>query len=368
MADRRRGLGPGGPSARERSADLFLDEVRHLVVSSFRSFFENEVPPERVRKADETAGFDRALWDELAGLGGCRVCLPEAAGGAGGDLLDAVLVAIEAGRRLAPVPYAEAVSALRLGHALGFAPDDLPGGPDAVSIVVAPEWAGGESVTVLSPAGAVAASAIVITGDRASLVALDDAVQREPVANLGNLPMARLAFSRLRPVATAPADPQALRDWRADRRLLYASLLVGAGQQAFDLAHEHVRQRVQFDRPIGSFQAIQHRLADRVTALEGAELLVVRGASHDPGDHVERTYLSAVALAATREAGELAAKEAVQLFGGYGVSLEYDIHLYLRFVKATGVVSGDPHAVADALPASARDETRTAHETGEWSS
>lgn len=126
---------------------------------------------------------------------------------------------------------------------------------------------------------------------------------------------------------------------------------MGAGRQALALTLEHLQTRHQFGRPIGSFQAIQHRMVDRLTAVDAAELLVLRAASYDAEQDADQLrYYSALALLQSAEAAELAAKEGLQFFGGYGFTLEYDIHLFLRFAKALSILAKDPDLVDDSLP------------------
>jgi acyl-CoA dehydrogenase len=203
-------------------------------------------------------------------------------------------------------------------------------------------------------AGGVAAWLAVDLGSWLALVFLDgDRVARSPLSNLGRFPMAGIDFHGA-PVAGLWACSEGeRRRILAEARVLNAAELIGAGRQALELARGHVGDRRQFGRPIGSFQAIQHRLADRHTALEAAELLTLRAASHAEDDDDAATdrfvFASAVALLRAADAAELAAKEALQFFGGYGFTLEYDVHLYLRFAKTLAVLARDPGLADDAL-------------------
>ena len=201
-------------------------------------------------------------------------------------------------------------------------------------------------------AGATAAWLVVDLGPQVALVNLDgDGVARRPSPNLGCFPMAEIHFDDA-PVAGLWLCTEDDRyRTTAEARVLNGAELTGAGRQALELARDHVLNRRQFDRPIGAFQAIQHRLADRHTALEAAELLMLRAASHGGDDDSGPfRFASAVALLRAVEAAELAAKEALQFFGGYGFTLEYDVHLYLRYAKTLGVLARDPALVDDALP------------------
>jgi alkylation response protein AidB-like acyl-CoA dehydrogenase len=332
--------------------DLELTDDQQLVVDTFAAFFAKESSVEAVRAADAIGGHDATLWARFCALGGPLLSLPESAGGGGGTLLDATLVALEAGRRLAPISY---VAARTLWRASGATLDGL-GLADA-PWAWAPSWAGplgGQAVSGhlrWTRAGATARWLVADIGAELALFDLDGAgVARTPLPNLARFPMAGIRLAATVPAGRWPLSGEARQAATAEARVLTAAELVGAGRQALSLARDHVLERRQFDRPIASFQAIQHRLADRHTALDAAELLVLRAASC-AGSAEDLRFFSAVALLRAMEAGELAAKEALQFFGGYGFTLEYDVHLYLRYAKALAVLARDPDVVNDALPA-----------------
>lgn len=333
--------------------DLDLEDYQDLTVKTFRDFFAKQATSQDVRNAEDT-GHDPGLWKRFSDLGGLTLSLAEPVGG-GGNLLDAALVGVESGRRVAPLPYAEAVVGLRL---LSLAGVELPAGvavDDVVIASVAEPGAvrEGSSLTAVLPwarGGAVAALAVVVVGDEVVLVDLRGGeVLREHLPNLGRLSLARVTLTGAPVLWSGGAADQLARRACYELRLLHASELVGAGRQALALAMEHLVTRRQFGRPIGSFQAIQHRMVDRLTAVDAAELLLLRAASYE-SDLDRLGYFSAVALEQSSQAAELAAKEGLQFFGGYGFTLEYDIHLYLRFAKALAVLARDPRVSEDALP------------------
>ena len=343
--------------------DLEPTDDQRLTTETFRAFFGKESSTDRVRAADRTGGHDADLWARFSALGGPLLSLPEAAGGGGGTLLDAALVGLEAGRRLAPIAYADAVVAARTLVRVGGGPwAKLPVGESPLAW--APDWAGdvtaadGRLYGTLrwTRAGATASWLAVEFGSGLALVELDaDGVVRRARPNLGCFPLAEIHFDGARANGLWSFSGGERDRARAEARVLSAAELTGTGRHALELARRHVLERRQFDRPIGSFQAIQHRLADRHTALDAAELLVLRAASYgaygdaDDGSDLFR-FSSAVALLRAADAAELAAKEALQFFGGYGFTLEYDVHLYLRFAKTLAVMARDPALVDDALP------------------
>lgn len=322
------------------SMESQFSESELMVVTAFADFFQKEVPMTRVRNAALKMGFDRVLWEAFVALGGDRV----ATGEGGGTVLDAVLIGVEAGRRLAPIPYPDVVAAIRLADAAGIDLDDV-----VVPVVVddrVPDTHG-----TLTAAGAAADGVILLTDDRAHLIPLERADNRRtPQPNLGALPMACVRVRPDEAISSTRLSPRFADVWRDDLRLLRAALLVGAGEQALEITLEHLRVREQFGKKIGSFQAIQHRLASCATGLRAARLLVLRGASYTSTEQ-DRAYHVAVALVCAGDAAELTAREGMQFFGGYGYSIEYDIHLYLRTIKAWRVLS-HPGGLHDATPAS----------------
>jgi hypothetical protein len=212
------------------------------------------------------------------------------------------------------------------------------------------------------PFGAVAAAVLYLDGDAVRMNSGPPGARGD---NIGALPTAVRAVSAADVVlgggaAAAVAGKRAIAAWR----LLVAAQLLGAGRRSLDLAVGYVRERHQFGRPIGSFQAVAHRLADLATELAGAELLIHATAVEtgplteaDPGALLLRAD-RAVSFAAA--AAERAATESLHFHGGYGFTLEHDIQLYLRYIKAWTLQVGGRAAaltrVADAQwPASRGD-------------
>jgi Acyl-CoA dehydrogenase, C-terminal domain len=121
-------------------------------------------------------------------------------------------------------------------------------------------------------------------------------------------------------------------------RLLDAARLVGAGQELLRLGRDYAMERHAFGRPIGSFQAVAHRLVDSAVALDGAELVARKAAyfasSDRGGDGAPQAYLARTARALAVDAARLAATNVHQVMGGYGFTLEYDCQLYSRRIRS----------------------------------
>jgi hypothetical protein len=201
-------------------------------------------------------------------------------------------------------------------------------------------------VARLVPAGAVADVVVALDGDE--LVATRSSVgPGSPLAvppNLGSSPIAdrRLDEGERTVLATGAAaraaHDHAVAVWQA----LLSAALVGLASTALDMGVAYVKQRRAFGVLIGWFQAVQHRLADVATQVDGARLLAYEAAwAFDQGLATARA-LASMAFLYSSEASFTAARESLQFHGGYGYTLEYDIQLYFRRAKAWPLAYGDP--------------------------
>ena len=143
-------------------------------------------------------------------------------------------------------------------------------------------------------------------------------------------------------LATGQRALEAHRSAVAHWELLTAVALVGLGARALELGREYVLERRAFGVLIGSFQTIQHRLADNVTGLEGARLLAYEAAWAQDVGEAGAGELASMAFLFAGETAYKAAADSLQFHGGYGYTLEYDIQLFLRRAKAWVLIAGDP--------------------------
>jgi alkylation response protein AidB-like acyl-CoA dehydrogenase len=137
-----------------------------------------------------------------------------------------------------------------------------------------------------------------------------------------------------------PFDPERLRAWRDRAHVCIAAEMVGVARRIFDMALQYAKERKQFDVPIGSFQAIQHKLADMSLALERATAAVYYAAMTVDADDPDRTRAGHVAKAAAGEAARRILKDGIQIHGGIGYTWEHDLHLYLRRATADEYLLG----------------------------
>jgi alkylation response protein AidB-like acyl-CoA dehydrogenase len=321
-----------------------LTEDQEILRSTFARFLDENSSTARVRAA-LPSGFDSALWRGLGELGAFGIRVPESAGGLGLGLLDAALLLEEAGRTLASGPLAETIVTARLlGQLGGDAAAELLG-----------RVLSGESVATLAfhditgtprqwvAGGAVAEAVVVRSGNDVVLVKLiAGTVKTDP--NLASTPVAEIDLGKqphtvLGSGAQALATfAQAIEEWK----LLISAALSGLGREAIKLAAAYASQRKQFGQFIGAFQAISHPLADRLGDVDGGRLLVWKAIRNIADVSPEAAATISLATWWSCDAAGKAVAQALHTFGGYGLTTEYDIHLYNLRAKAWPLVYGDP--------------------------
>lgn len=297
---------------------------RDLLRRTVRTLVARHATPEAVRHAMVSdRGYDEALWSLLCEqIGAAALIVPEEFGGAGGELADAAAVLEELGRALVPSPL---IGTTLTEFALLAA--------DSTDSTAIGNLASGASVGAL-----VLDHDHVIHGDAADVVVAvaDGRIERwsqvsaEPVVPLD--PTRRLARLRPRCRTTIGRDP-GLADTAA---ILMAVEQIGAAARCLDLTVEYTKQRVQFGRPIGSFQALKHRMADLYVAVQTSRA-VVADAVNQPGP----TAAALARLVAT-ETFCTVAGEAIQLHGGIAITWEHDMHLYFKRAYSSAVLLDTP--------------------------
>ncbi len=338
--------------------DLGLSNEQEQLQSAYRGLFDRECTTEVVRASEQT-GFSPQLWARLGELGGVDMALPESAGGAGGLFLDGVLVSELVGASVAPVPLAEAVAAARLLAALDTTPargllaEVLA---SAAPVTLAPRPAVDGTLGWV-PAGLVAEVVLARDGDR--IIAQRGDTPTPFPDNLGALPVAdRRVTDDAVELARGPEAVAAFADAVLEWHGLVAAQAVGAGKRAVEIGVSYTTERYAFGVPIASFQSIAHRLADAVTALDGAQLLTRKAAWAIDGRTDRWRPLVQMALVAADDAAQRAVDGVLHFHGGYGFMLEYDIQLYFRRIKAWSLQVGDRgkelESVADLLWGPAR--------------
>ena len=316
--------------------DFELSDDQAALQGELRRFLADRVTPEARRAIAELPGaVDRDLWRELAGLGVFTLTLNEADGGVGLGLADATLVFEELGRALVPGP----VIGTFLGAGLG-----LPGA------------ATGEAVVGLVPAGAPAfvehrdaLDALIVVGDEGVTVTgrpVDGRPQARPLD-----PLTPVAVVDALPAGEVRGDAAEAGRLRTAAALLAGALQVGLADAAVALATAYARERTQFGRPIGAFQAVKHLLADAQVGVELARAAVQSaGVLLDDADPAAHRAVDGARIVASR-AADRATRACIQVHGGMGFTWELDAHLYLKRALVLDVGVGSPEEAAGALAA-----------------
>jgi 3-oxochol-4-en-24-oyl-CoA dehydrogenase len=318
-----------------------LTEDQQMMREMFARFLDEHSSMARVRAA-LPSGFDAALWKGLAEQGALSIRVPEEAGGLGMGLIEACLLMEEAGRTLVSGPLAEALVAARLGTTLGgdvWPWSDVLEGKRVVTlalhdIAVQPkQWVAG---------GLVANAAIARRGGEVVLVKVTEGAAKAE-ENLASTPMAELDLEATVLSTDVAAFEAGIEEWK----LLISSGLAGLAKESLKLAAAYASERKQFGQFIGQFQGISHPLADLVCEADGGKFLVYKAIRDIADGHKEAAATISIAAWWNAIASARCVAQALHTFGGYGLTTEYDIHLFNLRAKAWPLMLGDPAALLE---------------------
>jgi alkylation response protein AidB-like acyl-CoA dehydrogenase len=333
--------------------EFAFTEEQGMIAETVCGFFAENATSERTRAAMAGEGIDRALWSAFATeLGLAGLALPEEHGGSGLGMVEFALVAEAAGAQVAALPL--------LGHAM-LAQAIAKGGSDAQKAEWLPRLAMGELVSTAGwggsvkagegrlsgtlqflPHGAVADILLVLADDNAWLVDL----RGEGVSVTGHVTM-----DQTRPLATVVLDgavAEALEDGAAATGaalaagwICLAAEALGGAQATLDRTVAYSKERVQFGRQIGSFQAYKHRLADMMIEIEQARSAVYWAACAVDEGSEEATLALHSAKSFCADTYHMCAGNMIQLHGGIGFTWEHDAHLFFKRARSILSMLGD---------------------------
>ncbi len=362
---------------------LYLTEDQTMLRDTAKPFLADAAPVKHLRTLRDTndaTGFSRELWKQFAEMGFTGIMIPEAHGGLGLGHVEAGIVLEEIGRNLTPSPFlttaVAAVEALKASARLseewlpGVASGDAivalaidEGGkhrPDAIALTAERSGNGfrlsGRKSFVLN--GHVADMMIVAakTGDSLTLFAVRaDAGQTvDPRRLLDSSLASHVTFDGVEVDADAvlgevDGGAAVLNKLLDAGRVGAAAEMLGVGGAAMDMTVDYLKQRKQFGRVIGEFQALQHRAAHLYGELEVARATVLKAQQLLDADDPRAETMVAVAKAKTGRAALLAVQEGVQMHGGIGMTDEYDIGLYMKRDRALEELFGDARFHAERL-------------------
>jgi alkylation response protein AidB-like acyl-CoA dehydrogenase len=314
---------------------LFFDftDEQYAFRDAARDFFTGEVTREHLRSTwDSETGRSPELWRKMAETGFVGLTVPEAHGGLGMSEVDLVLLLEEAGRVALPEPLLETTAIA--------APLLVEAGTEAQQAEWLPRIAGGDAIVTVQLAGA----PFVVDAHVADLLLLErdgamHAVPRDRFEATAQPSMdgARRLFTV--EAETGEGTRMAGGDGAAAKAFdrgaaATAAFLNGLAQQMLDMTVAYVKERQQFGRPVGSFQAVKHKAAETLLVVETSKAATWYAAYAIARDLPDRSEAASVAKSYASDAEHKANMEALQLHGGIGFTWEHDLHLWLKRGKA----------------------------------
>jgi alkylation response protein AidB-like acyl-CoA dehydrogenase len=313
----------------------FNDEQREIK-STAREFIASRFKPEKVRElAESESPYDDALWREMCELGWPGIAIAEEHGGQGLGVVELAILQEELGYACAPSPMISNAAAGAVIEAAGsdeqrsrWLPGIASGEERGAAAFTAEEEpvvgaASGAAVIVLSapPDGARIAEPGDVSLDRLDLIDTTRAYFRASAEQGDPL----------------PGDVTAAYDVPV---VALAAELVGVAQRALDMAVEYAKEREQFGRPIGAYQAVSHRLADMLWDVEEARSLTYYAAWAADAELESLPLAASMAKARASDAANSVTHNAIQTFGGIGFTWEHDIHFFLKRARVSAGLLG----------------------------
>jgi alkylation response protein AidB-like acyl-CoA dehydrogenase len=360
-----------------------LDEEQVMLKTAARDFLTKECTKKHVRAMmDDEKGYSPELWQQMAGMGWLGLTFPEQYGGSGFSFLDLVVLLDECGRALLPAPFMS--TTVLTGHPI------LAAGTEEQKKHFLPRIARGELISTLAfveASGGIEASDITVTAtpshedfiingvklfvpdahiadyilcvtrtkntsnkeDGITLFLVDaktPGIQVEVLKTMNGGKLCEVVFNE---VAVPKKNILGALDkgWPVLKRVLIegqvceSAWMTGGARWAMDDSIDYAKMRIAFGRPIGSFQAIQHKLSNIAVEVEGATAIVYYAAWTIMQDSPEMTIAASMAKSWSGETYKHATFDGIQIHGGIGYTWDHDMHLYLKRAKAGEVTFGD---------------------------
>lgn len=352
-------------------------EDREALRAAVRDVLTRRSGPAAVRASmAATPRVDRDLWRTLCSdVGVAALAIPDEYGGAGASVAETAVVLDELGAALAPVPALAttlATAALLIADDADTCAALLPGlaSGERVATLCWADESGWNTSAVRADAGLLNGTAhyvldaesadtlvvLAVSGDTETLHVIDtdaDGVRIEPQPVLDpTRPLSTVVFDDAA-AAAVPAPDGLRRQLLTVARALLSAEQVGGARQALRLTVEHALTRTQFGRPIGSFQALKHRMADMYTLVETATSMsraAVDAVAAGAGTAAARDAADAAHVYCS-EAFTSVGGDAIQIHGGIGITWEHDIQLYFKRAHSTSQLYGQPHEIVAQLAA-----------------
>jgi alkylation response protein AidB-like acyl-CoA dehydrogenase len=290
---------------------------------------------ERVRELAEAGTYDDDAWKELCDLGWPGIFIDEQYGGQGLGIVELIILMEELGYTLAPVPFLSNAAAGLMIQAAGSDEQKqrwLPGIASGEARGAAGLVRGDEAKLV--PDGE-SAEVIVLCADGGVSVVERSAADVEPVATMDST----RRYARVRAGGGEPL-PGEVGPGIGAGLLAVSAELTGVAQRAMEMAVEYARDRKQFGRPIGAYQAVSHRCAQMLLETEGARSATYYGAWTADAQPEELELAASMAKAYSSDAGWRVCSSSLQVHGGIGFTWEHDLHFFLKRAKVDALLWG----------------------------
>ncbi len=352
--------------------DLALNQVQEMLRRTAREFLEANCPPTLVREVEASGkGYSPELWAQMAALGWLGLSLPEEYGGEGGDAVDQLVLSEEMGRALVPSPYLASVVtcgrlvALAGSHSQRQATLPRLARGELILSLAMDEEGSGQSTRVTKEDGGhrlngvksfvpfanLADTLICVAGWLGDggvslcLIPSDaDRVTIQAMESIAGYPQARVVFEDVEigvdGVLGKPGEGgDVLGEAMQWATLVQCGEMVGRGRKILEMVLDYAKNRVQFGRPIGAFQAIQHQMADLRVAVDAAELLTYRAACSmaEGRDCAEEI---ALAKASADEMSRMSTVVGHGVYAGISYTVEHDMQLYSAHNRLAEAESG----------------------------
>ena len=362
--------------------DFSFTEEQEMLRTSAKDFLAKECPKTKVRELEKSEqGYDPEMWRKMAELGWTGLVFPEEYGGTGGEIIDLVILAEEMGRNILPGPFfstvvlcslpileygteeqkekflkkvadGEMLLALALTESLGI--------PKASAVELCAIPSGEDYIlegTKLFVGDANVADYLLVaarTGkgqnpeEEITLFLVDakaPGIKVEVIPTIAGDKQCEVTFDKVN-VSKKDILGEVDHGWNAVEFLLHRAALVkcaetlGASEAVLDMAVTYAKERFQFDKPIGSFQAIQHKLADMMMDVEGLRYLV-HEAAWRMSEGIPSDLEISITKAKANQVYQRISLDGIQIHGTIGVTDDHDIGLYFRRVKAAEFALGD---------------------------
>jgi alkylation response protein AidB-like acyl-CoA dehydrogenase len=348
--------------------DFGLSEEEKILEQTLLRFVTDSVPTSRVRQIMATdSAYDAAIWTELSDLGVAGILVPEEHGGAGLAVLDACVAAGALGWGACPIPFlgtaVMAPTALRTAGSAAQQQEWLPRiatGKICVGIAATEVFARREGAEVRLDGKVLRGKALFVVDSTAadiffvavgcdSLAVVPRAAEGLTIESLQTIDETRrvgeLCFDGVQPadwIGGIGQAPQAIERMLDAGRLVLAADILGSCDRALTMSVEYAKERKQFGRVIGSFQAVKHMCAEMAAELEPARSLLWYAAHAFDAVPGEAAMMAAHAKAHLSEVGTALLKTATEVHGGIGFTHEFDLHLWFKRVGLDRQLLGTP--------------------------